>query len=357
MRTLLVGLAVLLAAGWAFAQSPIEVSLGETVAVPQLQYEFYCQDPHVYLQTVNSSSSFGSEVADDIPDDFVGMDILDVVFYVSEWGGYWVNPSGVYVNFYDAECPPGGTPATSVYFPWASLDLELIYDAPGSFTCYRCTGYLPGAEAITADMSIGFQVDNDWGQTTPYCGIVMTDDNTTFGDCEAYWDGAYWGVPRWTPMSSYFGIAFDVAYCLSDGAQGNPSLDFLTCISDCDETVYKFNITAGGAPVNDMEICIYDAETGDPVDIELCSVPLDWICGHNGGPNCSYYQTTEHTIPPTETYGPFDFLTAGGVHRILEVVWSFTYNGNVVASGTTYFTCNASGTEQKSWGAVKALYK
>ncbi len=358
MKTLLVAFAVLLVAGWAYAQSPVQTSLGEVVEVPTLDYEFYCQAPHVNLWTVNASSAFYSEVADDIPDEFVGMTIVDVVFYVAQWGGYWINPSGVTVNFYTAECPPGQTPASSEYFVWDDLTLELIYDAPGSFTCYRCKGYLLTPVAIEADMSIGFQADCDWGQVAPYCGVGMTDYDVTFGDCEAYWDGSNWGVPRWTAISSYFGYAGDVAYCLSDGAGGDPDLTFITCISDCDETMYKFDVTAGGAPVNDMELCIYDANTGDPVNIELCSVPLDWSCGHNGGPHCAYYQTTEHTIPPGETYGPFDFVTAGGVHRVLMVVWTLTYNGTVVAGPeTTYFMCGASGTQQSSWGAVKSLYK
>jgi hypothetical protein len=347
MKTLVVAVVLLLTAGWALAQSPTDMKLGEAVeAPPPPDYEFYCQPPHPYLWTFNASTAFGSESADDIPDEFVGMSIVDIVFYVGQWGGPWID-TGVHVNIYYSECAPGLSPDATYYFAWDELITEVIYDDPGNFAAYRCKGYFPAPIVIVEDMSIGFQVETDWGDIPPYAGVVMTDDYVTFG-----------GYPRWTTTSGYSGIPVDVAYCLSDGAGGDPSMSFLTCISDCDETMYKFEITAGAAPVNDMEICIYDANTGAPVDIELCSVPLDWTCGHNGGPHCAYYQTTEHTIPPGVTYGPFDFVTEGGVHPVLEVIWTFTYNGNVVAGPeTAYFICGASSTEPKSWGAVKALYK
>jgi hypothetical protein len=358
MRTLVVAVALLMVAGWALAQGNVDIRLGEAIEAPlPPDYEFYCQPPHVYLWTFNASTAFGSESVDDIPDEFVGVSIMDVVFHVAQWGGFWVD-TGVYVTFYNSECPPGLTPDASYYFAWPDLITEVIYDDPGFFTAYRCKAYLPAPVVITEDMSIGFQVQTDWGDVAPYAGVVMTDDYVTFGDCEAHWDGTYWGWPRWTTTTEYSGINVDVAYCLSDGAGGDPSMTFLTCISDCDETMYKFDITAGGSPVNDMELCIYDADTGEPVDIEMCSVPLDWTCGHNGGPHCAYYQTTEHTLAPGETHGPFDFVTAGGVHQTLEVIWTFTYNGNIVAGPeTTYFMCGASETEPRSWGAVKALYK
>ncbi|MFC1799667.1 hypothetical protein ACFL2Z_01990 [Candidatus Eisenbacteria bacterium] len=354
MRTLVIAVVLLLVAGWAFAQSPSEMRLGEQVeAPPPPDYEFYCQQVDPSLYTVNASSPFASWVVDDIPDEFAGMNIVDIVFYVGEWGAAWTDPSGVYVDFYFSECPPGLTPDAPYYFAWSELATEIIYDDPGYYRVVRCKGYFAVPVPIQEEMSIAFQVDTDWGVVAPYAGITMADPTILFGDCEAYRDGPEWGYPRWTSW-----YPDDVAYCLSDGAGGDPSMEFLTCISDCDETMYKFNITAGGAPVNDMELCIYDADTGEAVDIEMCSVPLDWTCGHNGGPHCAYYQTTEHTLAPGETHGPFDFVTAGGVHQVLEVIWTFTYNGNVVAGPeTTYFMCGASETEPRSWGAVKALYK
>ena len=357
MRAWIVLVVLLVFAGWAYAEGPTEARLQEGVTVPAPDIEFYCQPPHVYLQVYNACTGFNSEVVDDIPDGFVGMQILDIVFYVSEWSGYWLDPSGVYVNVYYSECAPGIAPDLVIYFPWSELTTEVIYDSPGSYTCYRCKGYLDSPLAIQADMSLGFQVDNYWGQDVPYSGIVMTDDGAVFGDCESYWDGAYWGVPRWTLGSDYFGTARDVAYCLSDGAQGEAAMDYITCLSDCHETVYKFNIIAGGYPVNDIELCIYDPDTGDPVPIEICSHPLDWDCGYNSGPNCSYYETTTHPVPPGETYGPFDFGILG-VYDGLQVVWTYTYDGNVVAGpDTSYFICGASSTVPTRWGSIKSLYR
>jgi len=32
-----------------------------------------------------------------------------------------------------------------------------------------------------------------------------------------YWSGDYWGFPRWSPFSAYFGYQGDMAYCLGAG--------------------------------------------------------------------------------------------------------------------------------------------
>ncbi|MFH1314056.1 MAG: hypothetical protein ABIJ00_12635 [Candidatus Eisenbacteria bacterium] len=357
MRGVLLFVIVVAIAAGAYAFEATESRLPVEVDIAAPDVEFYCQPPHIYLQVYNANTAFGSEVVDDIPDGFVGMQILDIVFYVSEWGDYWIDPTGVYVNIYYSECAPGLVPDVVLYFPWGDLIKEVVYDSPGSYTCYRCKGLLDSPVAIVADMSLGFQVDNSWGQVVPYSGIVMTDDAITFGDCESYWDATYWGYPRWTAGSDYFGIARDVAYCLSDGAQGDPSMDYITCLSDCHETVYKFDITAGGYPVDDMEICVYDPDTWNPVPVEICSHPLDWDCGYNSGPHCIYYETTTHPLAPGETYGPFDFGILG-VYDVLAVVWTFTYDGVVVAGpDTAYFICGASATEPSSWGAIKTLYR
>ena len=51
--------------------------------------------------------------------------------------------------------------------------------------------------------------------------------------------------------------------------------------------MYKFDVTAGGSPVNDMEICIYDADTGDYVtrialgsDLFLTCFPVGASAGY-----------------------------------------------------------------------------
>jgi hypothetical protein len=355
MKTLLVLLVTLGFAGMVSADTPTEMSIGEQVTPPELQYEFYCQPPHVYLWTVNACTGFGSVIYDDIPDEFFCINIVDVVFYVSQWGALWQDPAGVYVTFHYSECPPGLTPDVTYYFPWAELELELIYDDPGYFTSYRCTGYLSEPIHIEEDMSIGFQVHNTWGAAAPYSGVVMTDYNVTFGDCEAYWDGTYWGYVGY--ISGYFTDSGDVAYCLSDGTGGDPRIQLSGCYEDGpDTTIYIWTATAGASPVNDIELCVYD-QFGNPVDITSCSVPGSWWCHFDPGSNCIYYYTENNPIPPGGTLYPFDFWMTPCYSTVM-LIWTFTYNGMVVAGPeTTYFDCGISATEPTSWGAIKSLYK
>jgi hypothetical protein len=360
MKELIVVVAILMFASLAYADGAMEMKIGEAVPAPAPDVEFYCQPPHVNLQTLNANTGFGSEVVDDIPGAYAGTDIGDIVFYVSEWGAAWIDPSGVNINIYYSKCAPGLVPDATYYIGWAQLNAQIYYDDPGNFTTYRCTAYLPGPLPIQASMSIGFQVVTTWGTNVPYTGIVLTDDYAVYGDCEGYMDPTYWGYPRWTALSPLLGIPYDVAYCLSAVEEcSGGDVTYLTCLSDCYETVYKFNITAGTCAVNDMEICIYNADNWQPVDIEVCSVPIDgWICGHNEGPNCAYFETAENPLPAGETFGPFDFGTTGGVVPVIAVVWTFTYDGRVVAGpDTTYFICGASATRPSSWGGIKSLYR
>lgn len=350
-------LGVLLVAASAYATDPIQMRTAEPVSPPPPAFEFYCQPLHMYVQTVNASTAFGSEVADDIPDQFTGMPIVDVVCYVGEWGGYWMDPAGVYVNFYGAECPPGTAPVQSFYLSWASLEKQIVYDDPGWFTSYRVRGYLPVPVVIEADMSIGFTVDNTWGDLAPYCGIGVTDDYAIFGDCEGYWDGTYWGYPGWTPFSYYFGTSWDVAYCLSTEAGGNPSIIFGGCYIDGLSTIYKFYAHAGNVPVNDMEICAFI--DGVPAHVIACSVPASWTCHFDVGTGCIWYQTADNPILPDQTYGLFDiWVDAPECYAGLTIIWTFTYDGQVVAGPyTTYFDCGPSATQPSSWGAIKSLYR
>lgn len=358
VRICLLVLAVLLVAVCAYATDPMQSRASQPIAVQPPAYEFYCQPPHMYLWTINASTGFASEAADDIPDDFYGMDIMDVVCYVSEWGGSWMDPGGVYINFYDAECPPGMSPVSSFYFDWASLEKVVVYDDPGYFTTYRVRAYLPNPMLIGYDMSIGFQVANTWGDMAPYCGVVMTDEGVVFGDCEGYWDGVYWGFPRWTGLDAATGIPIDVAYCLSDGTGGNAGIIFDECYLDGGlSTIYKFFAHAGNAPVNDIEICAFI--DGRPADVVACSVPGSWTCHFDPGTNCIYFQTADNPIPPNQTYGLFDiWVDAPYCYAGVTIIWSFTYNGQIVAGPyTTYFECGPSGTEPATWGAIKSLYK
>jgi hypothetical protein len=355
MKTLVLSLVILSFAGWASAQVATQMSVGEDVVPPPPQFEFYCQMPNSNLWTANASTGFGSAVFDDILDEFTGTDVLDVVFYVSEWAGYWTDPAGVYVLFTHAECPPGDIPDVTVYLPWSSLNVELIWDDPGNFTCYRCVGYLPDPILIQEDMSIGFQVDNTWDGNPPYCGIVLTEYNVVYGDCEAYWFGEYWGYEGY--ISGYFVDMADVAYCLSDGTEYSPHIDMIGCYDDGPGTViYLWSATAGNAPVNDIEICLYD-EDGVPANIVSCSVPGSWQCHFDPGTNCIYYHTLDNPILPGETLEPFDFWLSP-CHEVTTVVWTFTYDGSVVEGPyTSYFDCGISPTRPATWGGIKSLYK
>lgn len=357
MRILVIALIAVLAAACAYADVMQQARAPEQVTIPRPVFEFYCQAPHVYLQTINASTGFYSEVADDIPNSFAGMVIHDVVFYVSEWAGYWMDPEGVYLNFYTESCPPGQVPAFRFLIPWADLQKTIVYDAPGSFTSYRCLALLPTPVTIAANMSIGFQVITPWGEVAPYTGIVLTDEYTVVG-CEGQWDGANWGYPRWTPLSLPMGYPYDVAYCLSDGTGGDAQIIFDNCYVDGGLiTIYDFYAQAGNAPVNDMEICVLI--DGMPAEIIQCSVPGSWTCHFDPGTSCIYYQTLDNPIPPGGTYGTFDVrVRPPYCFSALEVIWTFTFNGQVVAGpDTTFFACGPSGVEPSTWGGVKALYK
>lgn len=358
MRICVLALVVLLAGVCAYASDPVQMRAAEPVAVQPPAYEFYCQPPHQYLWTVNASTGFASEAADDVPDDFYCTNILDVVFYVSEWGGYWMDPDGVFINFYNAECPPGMSPVSSFYFAWASLEKVVVYDDPGWFTCYRVRAYLPNPVHIDYDVSIGFQVNNTWADMAPYCGVVLTNDYDVYGDCEAYWDGTYWGYPRWGTIWGYFGIPADVAYCLSDGTGGNADVIMDECYINGDLiTIYTFWAQAGNAPVNDVEICAFIGN--DPVEVVSCSVPGSWYCHFDSGTNCVYYHTVDNPILPGQRYGLFDiWVRPPHCFPMLTVVWTFTYNGQIVAGpDTSYFHCGPTATEPTTWGAIKSLYK
>ena len=60
---------------------------------------------------------------------------------------------------------------------------------------------------IQAPMSIGFAVDNSWGQDPPYCGVDYSPN--VYGCGAGYYDHEHWGEPRWTQYN-------DVAYSLDD---------------------------------------------------------------------------------------------------------------------------------------------
>ena len=170
---------------------------------------FYCQPP--IGMAFNASTAFDAELADDVPDALNGQTFNQVGFNVLEWGSTWMNPTGCYVNIYLGECPPTMNPDTSYYFLWA--DLAPVYQNLDGYDTYYCTATLPDTWTISEPMSIGFVVDNSWGQNAPYCGVATTNFDAWYGDCVAYWAGDYWGFPRWSSASAY-GYNIDVGFCL-----------------------------------------------------------------------------------------------------------------------------------------------
>jgi hypothetical protein len=221
MRAFLLAMALLVFASYAVADE-VSVRTAEPVTyTPPDREIIYVQPPSSWWWTINASSPFNSWLKDDIPDELYCNYFNDIDFYVCEWGGYWMQPVGVTIHIYYSECPPDQSQYIEYYFPWDQIVSELAYEDPGWLTVYYCVVYLPEDYHIEYDMSLGFQVDLDWGQNPPYAGVVMTDDYVWFGDCEAWWDGSNWGYEGY--VSGYFGTQADVAYSLSYEVSGTGS--------------------------------------------------------------------------------------------------------------------------------------
>ena len=173
---------------------------------------FYSQVPSVYWGANNASTGFDSELADDIPAGFAGMEITAVTLFHAQWSGGYTAPDALIINFYDAACPPTMDPATTFVIPWGELETEMVYE--DAWFVNACTATLPEAVTITETMSIGGVIDNPWGDVAPYNGLCFTDDYVVAGCGEAYWAGEFWGFPRWSPLSAYSGVELDLAYTL-----------------------------------------------------------------------------------------------------------------------------------------------
>lgn len=212
MRVATLVLCLLAMAGAAYAEDSSHMFGGGPVNLPDLRDQIYCQQPSGDWNTFNGSTGFGSEQADDIPAAYAGVQVTGVTMWHGQWGGGYTAPSGLIVNFYNQVCPPGQTPDVSFNIPWNQMQTQMVYN--GSWFVYQMTATLPNAVTLTSTTSIGGIIDNNWGQNPPYNGLVIC---ATVAGCEQYWDGDYWGVPRWTPASYYFGIYSDLAYCLEGG--------------------------------------------------------------------------------------------------------------------------------------------
>ena len=201
-------------------EEPINIISGQQVEPPR--DILFCQPPTAGYYTMNASTGYASELADDFPEEFgVGQWMVDeIVVYIGEWGDDWVNPAGIIVNLYSGDCPPDMAPYQTLYFPGgdpAFMDFFFVNDQPGSYDL-EVTLYVNPNFQILSPMSIGFVVDNTWGEGAPYCGVDYTVDDDIYGCGEAYIDHAYWEHPRWTPASASHGAPVDIAYCL--GANG-----------------------------------------------------------------------------------------------------------------------------------------
>ena len=122
---------------------------------------FYCQALNPAWNVHQASTGYGSEVADDIPLEYLGTMIHEVSLYVGEFYGDWIDPDGVVLNFYHSECLPALEPDQNFYFAWADIEKEIVYN--GSWRVYLVTLVLPEPVMVLNEMSLGAYVDNSWG--------------------------------------------------------------------------------------------------------------------------------------------------------------------------------------------------
>jgi hypothetical protein len=181
---------------------------------------FYCQPPAAGY-SVNASTAYDSELADDIPDSLAGRSIGEVTLYVTEWSALdWIDPQGLVIRFYDGACPPPLEPAVACSVGWTQLATELLDFNPPTRIVYAATAALPSPVAVTAGMSLGAYVVNDWGQVPPYAGLTLSPPDSVAGCGEAYWDDETHGSPRWSPVSAATDVAADLAFCLAEEGTG-----------------------------------------------------------------------------------------------------------------------------------------
>jgi hypothetical protein len=188
--------------------------------------DFYCQPLGTLSSPLNASTAWGRELADDIPTVLAGQWVYSITIYVEEWLGLWQDPLGVYAHFYSGVCAPPLAPDESRYFPWgdpAAMETELVWTNPdGTASRYRVKLWMCPAVWIESPMSIGFQVDTDWGQDPPYAGLTLTPEGESYGCGGAYWDGNP-DHPRWTAVADlpWNDAPQDLVFCL--GEFGGPS--------------------------------------------------------------------------------------------------------------------------------------
>jgi hypothetical protein len=212
---------VFAAAAAAHAGAATEGITTTPVRLAEARGGFYCQPPGAEQWWAgNAATYYSTEMADDIPNALTGQRISRITFYVSEWEcGFWRDPQGLVINFYDQACPPDASPSIHFEVSWGQLDVEIVHDGGPPFWYVRkVTATLPELVTIQPDMSIGGASVNDWSfQEHGWLGLIMTADYDVTG-CEFTMDCAFQGIPRWTPGSAtpwWQGIPHDLAYCLA----------------------------------------------------------------------------------------------------------------------------------------------
>jgi hypothetical protein len=211
MRSCLLLSCLLAIAGDGLAVSPRGSIVPGPARVPEVRDAIYCQPIVGDWPFINASTGCGTEAVDEIPGDLAGVQIDEVTMYPAEWPGMdWVDPSSLVINFYEGGCPPAQVALASFVFDWSDIQLQTVFDDP-ALRIKQGTVTLPTLLTLGANVSIGGYVTISWGEDIPWCGFALTE--AIYG-CPCFVDGAYFGCPRWSPVSCMIGVDLDLAYCL-----------------------------------------------------------------------------------------------------------------------------------------------
>lgn len=258
MRSCMLFVALLVLSGSAIAGEAPLFSPEFGIEDVRVRSAFYCQNPE-YIGVYNVSSGFSAEIADDIPSEFAGATVSEVTLWVGEWSAPWQDPTGVMVNFYDAQCPPAMDPTLSFMIPWSQWSTQLVYS--GIAEVYRAEATLPEPVELEADMSIGAYVVITWGQNEPFAGLCSTAEWDISGCGEAYLDASWWGYARWSPTSLYTQIPRDFAYCLGGATSvddGDAAANGLSLRSRPNPLDARATISFALARPRDVRLAVYD---------------------------------------------------------------------------------------------------
>jgi len=258
MKSCMLFVALLVLSGSAIAGEAPLFSPEFGIEDVRVRSAFYCQNPE-YIGVYNVSSGFSAEIADDIPSEFAGATVSEVTLWVGEWSAPWQDPTGVMVNFYDAQCPPAMDPTLSFMIPWSQWSTQLVYS--GIAEVYRAEATLPEPVELEADMSIGAYVVITWGQNEPFAGLCSTAEWDISGCGEAYLDASWWGYARWSPTSLYTQIPRDFAYCLGGATSvddGDAAANGLSLRSRPNPLDARATISFALARPRDVRLAVYD---------------------------------------------------------------------------------------------------